>query len=115
VKLLFDQNVSPDLIRRLNDLFPESSHVFHLDLHEADDVVVWTYAREHGFIVVSKDTDFSELSMIRGFPPKLLWLRIGNCRTADVEDLIRSNHRFIVQLVDDEERGILVLFGKSTR
>ncbi len=115
MKLLFDQNVSPDLIRRLSDLFPESNHVFHLDLHQADDAVVWTYAREHGFIVVSKDTDFSELSMLRGFPPKLLWLRIGNCRTADVDDLIRSNHRFIVQLVDDEEHGILVLFGKSAR
>ena len=80
MKLLFDHNVSPDLIRRLSDLFPGSDHVYHLSLHEEDDPVVWNYAREHGFIVVSKDADFSELSMVKGFPPKLLWLRIGNCR-----------------------------------
>lgn len=113
MKLLFDQNVSPDLIRRLSDLFPDSNHVFHLHLDEADDAVVWTYAREHGYIVVSKDADFSELSMLHGFPPKLLWLRTGNCRTDDVEELIRSNQPVIAQLVADNERGILVLFGKG--
>lgn len=113
MKLLFDQNVSPDLVRRLNDLFPDSNHVFNLHLDDVDDAVVWTYAREHGYIVVSKDADFSELSMLHGFPPKLLWLRIGNCRTSDVEELIRSNQSVIAQLVADHQRGILVLFGKS--
>ena len=114
MKLLFDQNVSPDLVRRLSDLFPDSNHVFYLQLDEAEDAVVWTYAREQGYIVVSKDADFSELSMLHGFPPKLLWLRIGNCRTSDIEELIRSNQSAIAQLVADDARGILVLFGKST-
>jgi predicted nuclease of predicted toxin-antitoxin system len=69
--------------------------------------------RQNDFIVVSKDADFSELSMVKGFPPKLLWLRIGNCRTVDVEELIRGNHQFILQLIEDQERGILSLFGKG--
>jgi len=51
--------------------------------------------------------------MVKGFPPKLLWLRIGNCRTSDIEELIRANYRFIQQLIEDEERGILSLFGKD--
>jgi predicted nuclease of predicted toxin-antitoxin system len=113
VKLLFDQNVSPDLVRRLEDLFPESAHVFTLNLHEVDDPVLWQFARLNDFIVVSKDADFSELSMIHGFPPKLLWLRIGNCRTIDVENLIRSNFEFIVRLAEDSERGILSLFART--
>ena len=99
MKLLFDHNISPDLILRLHDLFPGSNHVYHLNLHEADDSVLWTFARE--------------LSMLRGFPPKLLWLGLGNCRTGDIEILIRSNYQSIVQLIEDEERGILSLFGKS--
>lgn len=111
--MLFDQNVSPDLVRRLTDVFPGSDHVFNVGLDEADDIDLWQYARDHGFIVVSKDADFSEISMVHGFPPKLLWLRLGNCRTEDIEELIRANHQFIVQLVDDDERGILTLFGKS--
>ena len=113
MKLLFDHNISPDLIRRLQDLFPGSQHVYPLNIHEQDDTVLWRYARENGFIVVSKDADFSELSMVKGFPPKLLWLRIGNCRTSDIEELIRANYRFIQQLIEDEERGILSLFGKD--
>jgi predicted nuclease of predicted toxin-antitoxin system len=115
VKLLFDHNISPDLIRRLSDLFPRSNHVYPLNLHEADDPIVWLYARENGYLVVSKDVDFSELSMVQGFPPKLLWLRIGNCRTDDIEALIRSNHHAILKLMEDDDRGILSLFGKSAR
>jgi predicted nuclease of predicted toxin-antitoxin system len=112
VKLLFDQNVSPALADRLAELFPGSSHVFFLNLHEADDAVLWQYAREHGFIVVSKDADFSELSMLRGFPPKLLWLRLGNCLTSEIEALLRSNYVSISRLNDDPEAGILSLFSK---
>jgi predicted nuclease of predicted toxin-antitoxin system len=110
VKLLFDQNTSPDLVEALEDLFPGSAHVFRLQLHESDDATLWEYAREHGFIVVSKDADFSELSMLRGFPPKLLWLRTGNCRTVEIEELIRASVTHIEQLVADADRGILSLF-----
>jgi predicted nuclease of predicted toxin-antitoxin system len=113
VKLLFDHNISPDLVRRLSDLFPKSEHVYYLNIHEEDDSVLWTYARDHEFIVVSKDADFSELSMVRGFPPKLLWLRLGNCRTSDIEELIRTNHQFILKLIEDERRGILALFATA--
>jgi len=63
--------------------------------------------------MVSKDADFAEISMLHGFPPKLLWLRIGNCRTSDVEDLIRSNHSYILDLIADDQRGILSLFGEG--
>lgn len=114
MRLLFDQNVSPDLIRRLHDLFPGSEHVYNLELHEVDDSVLWTFARENGFVVVSKDADFSELSMIYGYPPKLIWLRLGNCRTSDIENLIRTNYLLIAQLVEDPERGILSLFAKDS-
>jgi len=114
VKLLFDQNTSPDLVEALADLFPGSEHVFHLQLHESDDVVVWEFARQHDFIVVSKDADFSELSMQLGYPPKLLWLRIGNCRTREIEQLIRASVRFIEELAADGDRGILSLFGHRT-
>ncbi len=113
MKLLFDHNISPDLVRRLRDLFPESDHVYNLNLHEVDDHIVWAFARENTFIVVTKDVDFSELSMVQGFPPKVLWLRLGNCRTRDIEDLIRSNYEYILQLVADDERAILSLFAKA--
>jgi predicted nuclease of predicted toxin-antitoxin system len=85
------------------------------DLYEVPDTTVWLYAREHNFTVVSKDADFSEISMELGFPPKLLWLRIKNWSTDHIEELIRSKYPVIVELPAASERGILVLFRKPVR
>lgn len=41
MKLLFDENLSPELVRLLNDLFPNSIHVRDVGLKAADDPVVW--------------------------------------------------------------------------
>lgn len=64
---------------------------------------------------MSKDADFVELSTLLGFPPKLLWLRIGNRVTRDIEQVIRTHRMSIAALVDDDARGVLALFAKSTR
>jgi predicted nuclease of predicted toxin-antitoxin system len=115
VKLLFDHHLSPSLVDRLADLFPGSQHVWNVNLHSVPDETVWLYAREHGFTVVSKDADFSEISMQLGYPPKLIWLQIKNWSTDQVEVLIRSRYPRIVELPGTTDRAILVLFGKSAR
>jgi predicted nuclease of predicted toxin-antitoxin system len=68
--------------------------------------------REYDFTVVSKDADFSEISMQLGYPPKLLWLRIANWTTADIEDLLRSKSPLIAELPNAPGRGSLALFKK---
>jgi predicted nuclease of predicted toxin-antitoxin system len=85
MKLLFDQNLPPRLVTSLADLFPDSNHVYLLGLDQVLDIEVWSYARDNGFILVSKDADFSELSLLHGNPPKLIWLRLGNCTTTQIE------------------------------
>ena len=70
MKLLFDHNLSYNLLRRLADLFPDSEHVRNVNLHEADDHQVWEYARTNGFAIVSKDEDFHQLSFLYGALPK---------------------------------------------
>ena len=112
MKLLFDQHLSPSLVHRLADLFPESEHVWNVNLHSVPDETVWLYAREHEFTVVSKDADFSEISMQYGYPPKLIWLRIKNWSADQLEELIRSRYPRIIELPRATERGILVLFKK---
>lgn len=64
MKLLFDHNLSPRLVNRLEDIYPNSQHLFNLTLDTAEDSVVWQYTREHGFMIVTKDSDFSELSLL---------------------------------------------------
>lgn len=112
MKLLFDHHLSPSLVERLADLFPASDHVWNLNLHDVPDTTVWVYAREHNFTIVSKDADFSEISMELGYPPKLLWLRIKNWSTDQIEELIRSKYPLVAELPGATERGILVLFRK---
>jgi predicted nuclease of predicted toxin-antitoxin system len=109
VKLLFDQNLSPRLVSRLADEYPGSDHVSSVGLEAASDLEVWEYARDHGYTLVSKDADFSELSLLRGFPPKVLWLRVGNCTTSRIEEVIRHHREALEQLETDDSLGILSL------
>jgi predicted nuclease of predicted toxin-antitoxin system len=109
VKLLFDQNLAPALVTRLADLFPGSEHVDHLGLGMATDRTVWDYARDKGLTLVTKDADFGEFVMLHGFPPKVLWLRIGNCTTDQVEALLRLHHDTIEEFGVDPSAGILSL------
>ena len=109
MKLLFDQNLSHKLARRLADLFPDSTHVREIGLKEAEDPAVWEYAKQQGFMIVSKDSDFHQRSFVFGFPPKVVWIRLGNCTTAEVEQVIRKNFNSIKAFAEDEEAAFLIL------
>lgn len=110
MKLLFDQNLSPRLINRLSDLYPEALHVSEVGLARAQDSEVWEFARDKGFIIVSKDTDFSEMSVVRGFPPKVIWIRRGNCSTDEIADILRRDVRLVAELEANPNLGILLLY-----
>lgn len=91
MKLLLDHNLSHKLVRRLDDLYPGSSQTRLLGYARATDPEIWFHARTHDFVIVSKDNDFAELAILRGAPPKVVWLRIGNCSSAVVEQLLRRS------------------------
>jgi predicted nuclease of predicted toxin-antitoxin system len=90
VRLLFDEQLSEELVSRLADLFPNSLHVRFLGAGGAGDATVWQYARDHDCVLVTKDEDFHRLSVMRGAPPKVVWLRVGNCTTHDIAELLRT-------------------------
>ena len=110
MKLLLDQNLSPQLIQLLADLFPESIHVEVAGLDKSLDKEVWQYAQENQLIIVSKDADFNELSIVWNLPPKVIWIRRGNCSTKTIEALLRNNYEAIKIFNRDDEAGTLVLF-----
>lgn len=109
MKLLYDQNLSPRLVDCLADLYPESTHVYEIGLDRSDDSILWTYAQQHGFVIVIRDA-FNEISLIRGFPPKVLWIRRGNCSTREIETMLRSHFDTIHSLNENLNAGILTLF-----
>jgi predicted nuclease of predicted toxin-antitoxin system len=109
VRLLFDNNLSPRLSAAVADLYPDSVHVRALALQRAPDDDVWEYAREHGYVVVSKDSDFHQRSLVEGFPPKIVWIQRGNCTTAAIIELLRRSGRAILDFEQDEVASFLIL------
>lgn len=110
MKLLFDQNVSPRLVKQLSDLYSDSAHVSELGFAQALDHTIWNYAQKEGYLIVTKDVDFSEMSILRGHPPKILWIRRGNCSTNDIAKIPRTNFEMIEAFVSDNQFGTLELF-----
>jgi len=108
VKLLFDQNRSPVLVDSLADRHPGSPHVRDVDLRRALDAEIWAYAIEHGYAIVSKDLDFAERTLVQGPPPVVIWIRLGNCSTADVEALPRE-HDEAVRTFPGDDTPLLAL------
>ena len=109
MKLLFDQNLSPKLVNRLADLFPDSIHVQSVGLDCAGDDPIWEHARLNGFAIVTKDEDYNNLSVVRGSPPKVIWLQLGNCTTVQVEGVFRARLADIEAFEKDPSVGTLVL------
>jgi predicted nuclease of predicted toxin-antitoxin system len=110
VKLLFDHHLSPRLVKSLADIYPDSNHVYPLGLDQADDTDIWEHACREGFLIVTKDADFSDLCILRGFPPKVVWIRRGNCQTSAIEAMLRHHYADIEALDKDTIVGVLTLF-----
>jgi predicted nuclease of predicted toxin-antitoxin system len=113
VKLLFDENLPPRLAETLANLYPGSIHVHECGLGSTDDSAIWQYAKENGFAIVSKDSDFQERSVLRGSPPKIIWLRVANCTTSEIDNLLRAAVPVIRRFINEEEESCLVLGPRS--
>jgi predicted nuclease of predicted toxin-antitoxin system len=109
MKLLFDHNLSRRLVQHLRDIFPEAIHVSMLGLERAPDRIVWSYAQSNGYTIVTKDSDFYDLGFVHGFPPKILWLRLGNCSTQEIAFAMRAKSNLIQEFISDPQTGILEL------
>jgi predicted nuclease of predicted toxin-antitoxin system len=110
MKLLFDHNLSHRLVPRLADIFADSTQTGLLGFNRAADTVIWEHARANGFVVVTLDKDFADLSFIRGAPPKVIWLRCGNSTVAEVEHLLRLNLQAILEFEAKQDSNLLEIW-----
>lgn len=109
MKLLFDQNLSRHLVHQLALEYAESRHVTDVDLDTATDAEIWSWAGEHGYVIVSKDSDFRQLAFLHGPPPKAIWLRMGNAATIDIFNVLRDQLGVVESFAALEEEALLVL------
>ena len=87
----------------------DSAHVKALGLTNTDDSLIWDYAQENGYVIVSKDSDFHQRSILYGHPPKFIYLRIGNSPTSKIINILRDNFDVITKFSNSEIESILVL------
>ena len=109
MRLLFDQNLSHRLVPLLAVEYPGSEHVRNVSLNAADDVVIWNYAAQQGLVIVSKDSDFQQRAFLYGHPPKVVWIRLGNCSTASVVALLKSRLAELMNFDADPMSSFLFL------
>src|SRR6516162_2379 len=107
--LLFDENLAARLVRDLADLYPGCAHVGDRGLAGGSDRAIWQHARDNGLIITTKDEDFQRLSVLYGAPPKVDWIRLGNCSTAAISRLLRERRNEIDRFVTDAEAAFLAL------
>ena len=111
MKLLLDENISDRLVRRLADLYPDSDHVCTSGLGGAEDELIWEHAKQHGFYIVTQDSDFADRVQLYGAPPKVILLKCGNAPTRLVERILRENAQVLAELEADPGSHIIELFA----
>jgi predicted nuclease of predicted toxin-antitoxin system len=109
MKPLFDQNLSHKLVAQLAAEFPGSAHVRDFGLAGASDLAVWSHAATQGVVIVSKDVDFQQRALLLGHPPKVIWVRLGNCLTASVAALLRAHRATLLAFEADPSAAFVAL------
>ena len=91
MKLLLDENLSRRLVPFLQHDYPDSSQVVLLGMESATDKDVWQRARDEAYVIVTRDADFQELSLVWGQPPKVIRLKtINQSRSATLKILLEN-------------------------
>jgi predicted nuclease of predicted toxin-antitoxin system len=106
MKLLFDQNISYRITRLLDTVFPNCLHVSGVGLNGKSDMDIWNYTKENNLVIVSFDADFFDLAVLKGIPPKVIWLRMGNTTTLSISHYLVKNKDVIYNFCKKENENV---------
>lgn len=95
--------------KRLDQFYPGTVHLSTVLPLSTEDKDIWSFAKSNGFAIVTKDDDFEQRSILFGHPPKVVWIRLGNCRTADIAELLVHSLNVILAFDSDDEKSYLPL------
>jgi len=103
MKLLFDQNISFRIIKKISHLYKDADQVRRLNLENLTDSEIWKYAKKHEYAIVSFDSDFYDISNLKGHPPKIIWLRTGNTSTKNLIKILIEKYETIDDFLHNPE------------
>jgi len=105
MKFLFDQNISFRVLKQLPAPFSHATHVKFEKLMNAPDREIWEYARQHDYTIITQDADFNDLNLLYGFPPKIIWIRMGNLKTTDIIKVLMDYQQEIDEFLRNSAYG----------
>ena len=111
MKLLFDQNISPRIVKQLSKSFTNSTKVRYVGLQDSSNIKIFDFARENDYAIVTFDSDFVDLNLVKGIPPKIIWIKSGNLSTKSISDLLNKNINQIKEFLYSGEHEILELIS----
>lgn len=112
MKVLIDQNISFRIVPQISDLFTEVSHVKSVGLMDTKDFDIFMFAREKGFqAIITQDEDFYTHLLEHGPPPKIIWIRTGNCSTTFLKEVLYRNAPIITSFFEDDNADCLEIFN----
>ncbi|MEA1978049.1 MAG: DUF5615 family PIN-like protein [Chloroflexota bacterium] len=110
MKLLFDQNISYRITKILSRSFPEAKHIIQVGLKDSTDIGIWEYAKQNGYTIVTFDSDYYDLSIVKGCSPKIIWLRTGNTTTQKIVEILEVNRELIgLFIIDSSNKDLSCL------
>jgi len=110
MRLLFDQNISHRILKLIPEKYFYATSVKAEGLINASDIEIWEFAQLNNYIIVTQDSDFNDLNLLYGFPPKIIWIRTGNLSTHLIADLLKDYYTEIYSFVNNENYGCFEIF-----
>jgi len=110
MKILLDQNISYKVIKKLESIYLEINHVSNFNLQASDDKIIWEFAKNNGFTLVTQDSDFHDFSILKGSPPKIIWLKCGNTTTNNIVKILSENYQVINDFIVHERYACLEIY-----
>ena len=110
MKLLLDENISFRVLRSIIPVFPGSIHVSKEGSNVKEDQEIFDFAKGNEFTILTFDEDFYDLQLLKGHPPKIIWLRFGNSNNLKIVNKLIENQPTIVSFLSNPEVGILEIY-----
>src|SRR5690606_6451264 len=108
MKLLFEQNISFRLLRKIEGQYPQARQVKEVGLEDVTDMQIWEYARINKFTIVTFDSDLFEIANLKEHPPKIIWLRTGNITTVNLEKVLLKRKELIEDFISNPDYKSIV-------
>jgi predicted nuclease of predicted toxin-antitoxin system len=105
MRFLFDQNISHRILKILPDQFAGSTSVKQEGLINSLDIEIWEYAKKNNYVIVTQDSDFNDLNLLNGFPPKIIWIRTGNLKTQAILNILIDYYLEFEKFISDDNYG----------